>query len=243
MIGELLARDQHLAARLVDMGVDRQVVLGGKLGAALQHRGRAALRRERRQRPVQRAAGGMPAELVLEIVELVADRTAGGAEHLLHVGRQVVLVPHHRDRRHVPYHGREHHAQPDLAVGVDHDVGVGVVERDQPQHVLHAGDAAADRLQRADQRARPHLLPAAVGAQRQRVEQPHFQRQLLEQAAAERVVGMVVRVDEAGDDELAARVDHLRVAGVELALRPRRCRLHRSRMSATFGLWTSPSWS
>ena len=104
----------------------------------------------------------------------------------------------------------------DLAVGVDHDVGVGIVERDQPQHVLHAGDAAADRFQRADQRARPHLLLAAVGAHRQRVEQPHFQRQLLEQAAAERVVGMVVRVDQAGDDELAARIDHLCVVGREI---------------------------
>ena len=97
---------------------------------------------------------------------------------------RLVLVAHHGDRRHVPDHRREHHAQPDLAIGVDHDVGVRLVERDEAQHVLHGGDAAAQRLQRADQRARAHLLLAAVGAHRQRVEQPDLERQLLEQSAA-----------------------------------------------------------
>ena len=132
---------------------------------------------------------------------------------------------------------------PALAIGVDHHVGAGVVERDQAQHVLHAGDAAADRFQRADERARPHLLLAAVGAQRQRVEQPHLQRQLLEQPAAERVVRMVVRVDQAGDDELAARVDDLGAVGGEPWRRRATMSPSSIRMSAIFGLWTSPSWS
>ena len=72
VIGELLARDQRLAAGFIDMGVDWQIVLVREIGTALQHLGRAALRRERRQRPVQRAAGGMAVELMLEIVELIA---------------------------------------------------------------------------------------------------------------------------------------------------------------------------
>ena len=44
-----------------------------ELRTTLQHLRAAALRRKGRHRPVQRAARGMAFELVLEIVELVAD--------------------------------------------------------------------------------------------------------------------------------------------------------------------------
>ncbi len=217
VLGELIARDQHLAARLVDVRIDREVVLLGKLRAAFQHFRRAALRRERRNRPVQRAGCGMPLELMLEIIELLADRQRLVAHHLLHVGRQHVLVAHHADRRDVGHHGRKDDADAGLAISRDDDVGVFIVEGIEPQHVLQRGDAAVERLDRADERARAHLLLAAVRPHRHRVEEPHLERQLFEHAAAERVVRMVVRVDEPGDDEAPGRVDHVRAVRREIA--------------------------
>ena len=207
MVGEQLARDQDLPARLVDVGIHCKVVLVGELGAALQHFRRAALRRKRRDRPVQGAAGRVTPKLVLEIVELLADRPRLVAEHGLDVGRQAVLVADHPDRRNIPQHRREHDANPRLAIGIDHDVGVVVVERNEPQHVLHGGDAAPQALQRPDQGAGAHLVLAAVGAHRQRVKQPHFERQLLEQPAAQRVVRVVMRIDQAGHHQPAGCVD------------------------------------
>jgi hypothetical protein len=209
VVREQVARDQHLTARLVDVGIDGKVVFVGELGAALQHLGRAALRREWRDRPVQRAAGRMAFELVLEIVELLADRPRLVSQHFLHRGRQAVPVADHADRRDVPDHGREHDANPRLAIGGNNDIGLLIGERNKPQHVLHGGDAAPQALQRAHQGARTYLLLAAIGPHRQRVEQPYFQRQLLEQAATEHVMGMVVRVDESGHDQASGRIDDL----------------------------------
>ncbi len=211
VLREQLARDQRLAPGLVDVGVDGEIVL---------------VRRARRSLPassgVQRCGangataqctvptGRMALELVLEVVELLAHGQRLGAEHLLHVGRQAVLVADHGDRRNVPDHGREHDAQPDVAVGVDSTTSVySSFERREAEHVLHGGDAAAQRFECADQRARAHLLLAAVLPHRQRVEQPEFERQLLEQTAAQGVVGVIVRIDEPGHDQLARRVDDL----------------------------------
>ena len=194
------------------MCVDGKVVFLGKLGAAAQHVGRAALRRKRRDRPVQGAAGAMTSELVLDIGELVGARAWLVPEHLLHVGWQLVALVHHGNGRDVPDHRREHDAQSRVAICLDHHVGLFVGERNQPQHVLHGGDAAAQAFQRAYQSARAHLLVAAVCSHRQRVEQPEFQRQLFEQSAAQRVVGMVMRVDQPRDHQPPRRVDDFRSA-------------------------------
>jgi hypothetical protein len=65
MVGEQLARDQNLAPGLIDVGVDRKIVLVGEVGAALKHLRRAALRGERSDRPMQGALPRVPVELVL----------------------------------------------------------------------------------------------------------------------------------------------------------------------------------
>ena len=65
-------------------------------------------------------------------------------------------MTNHRDRRNVPDHRREDHANSRLAVGRDDHVGAFVVERHEPQHVLDRGDAAVEQLDCADQRARAH---------------------------------------------------------------------------------------
>ena len=130
---------------------------------------------------MQRAAGRMPLELGFQIIELLADRSLLVAQHLLHGGRQVFRMAHHRHRRNVPDHRRKDDADAGLAIGGDDDIGLLIAERNEPQHVLHTGDAAAQAFQRADQRARPYLLVAAVRSHRQGVEQPKFQRHLLEE--------------------------------------------------------------
>src|SRR6185437_7189864 len=81
--GEFLARDHRLSARLVDMRIDRQIVALCKGSAAFEELRRAALRRERRYRPVQPLAGGMAAKLRRQEIELPLGRERLGAQHLL----------------------------------------------------------------------------------------------------------------------------------------------------------------
>src|SRR5262249_38860467 len=59
----------------------------------------------------------------------------------------------------------------------------------------------------AHQSACAHFVLAAVGSHRQGVEQPHFQRQLLEQAAAQHIMRMIVRIDEPGHDQPSGCID------------------------------------
>jgi len=87
-----------------------------------------------------------------------------------------------------------------------------MVEWNETEHVLHGRDPAAQRLQRADERARPHLLPAAVLPHRDGVEEPHFERQLLEQTAAQRIVGMVMRIYQTGDHQPSRGIDQVVLA-------------------------------
>src|SRR5262249_27411897 len=157
--------------------------------------------------PVQSPAGRMAFELMLEIVELVANRARLVTQHLLDGGRKTILVAHHRDRRNIPDHRGEHDAYPGLAIRRDDDVGLFVGERRKPEHVLDGGDAAPEALQRAYQSACAHFVLAAVGSHRQGVEQPYFQRQLLEQAAAQHIVRMIVRIDEPGHDQPSGCID------------------------------------
>ena len=110
VVGEQFARDQDLAARLVDMRIDRKIVLMGKIRATAQHCRRTALRRERRDRPMECSGRGVAFELVLQVIELVLDWPAHRTEHLLDVRRQRVVVPHHGNGRDIPNHGRKHHA-------------------------------------------------------------------------------------------------------------------------------------
>jgi hypothetical protein len=72
---------------------------------------------------------------------------------------------------------------------------------------LDGGDTAPEALQRAHQSACAHFVLAAVGSHRQGVEQPHFQRQLLEQAAAQHIMRMIVRIDEPGHDQPSGCID------------------------------------
>ena len=109
---------------------------------------------------------------------------------------------------------RHHHAQAGLVIGFKGDVQQLQVERRDRQHVLQRGNAIADRFRRRQQRARADLFGAAlrIGG-RQRVGETDLGRQVLEAAAQQDVVGVVVGVDEAGDQQLAVGVD-----------RPRPCR-------------------
>src|SRR6202041_2470690 len=56
MLLELIARNQRLAAGLIDMGVNAKIMLVGEVGAAPQQFRRATLRCEWRCRPMDRAA-------------------------------------------------------------------------------------------------------------------------------------------------------------------------------------------
>src|SRR5262249_39750985 len=74
MVREQLTRNEGLPACLVDVGVDGKIIFVGKFGAPLQHFRRAALRRERRNGPMQSPTGRVALELMLEVLKLVANR-------------------------------------------------------------------------------------------------------------------------------------------------------------------------
>ena len=105
---------------------------------------------------------------------------------------------------------REHDADAGLLVGRQHGVDSGFVRRHDGEEVLDRGDAVAQHLGGADQRAQPDLavraraVVAGIGCRR-----PDVERHFLEQALRQHVVRVVVRVDEARDDELARGIDDL----------------------------------
>ena len=80
----------------------------------------------------------------------------------------------------------------------------------QGEEILHRGDAVAQHLGGADQRAQPHLLERARGRScRVGMQRPDVEGHFLEQALRHHVMRMVVRVDEARHDELAGGIDDL----------------------------------
>ncbi len=102
----------------------------------------------------------------------------------------------------------EHHADADLFVGPHDRVEVPVLERVERQHVLNGGHARAQALERAEQGAGADLLHRAGRIlRRQRIEAPGLERHLLQCAFGQHVVRVVMGVDEAGQDEMAAPVE------------------------------------
>src|SRR5258708_3951419 len=98
----------------------------------------------------------MAIELMLEVIELVANRARLVAQHLLDRGRKAVLVADHRDWGNLPCHRGEPDTKPGLALRHDHDVGLFGRPRRKPHHVLFGCAAQPTALPRAHQSARAH---------------------------------------------------------------------------------------
>ena len=174
----------------------------------------ADLRRRRPERPGQaRMASGMTLALALDPVDQLARAAAalhrhrGAAAQL----RRDQLVPE-RQRpaaRHVAHLQREHAADADVVVGLRDGVDLARIERMHRRHVLQRGDAGFQRLERADQHARAHLLARAWRiVRRHRVQEPRLERHRREAALEQRVVRVVMRADEARDREHVPRFHH-----------------------------------
>jgi hypothetical protein len=127
--------------------------------------------------------------------------------------RAADLVPiWHRLRRH-PIRDLEPERHPDPCVRVSRQRGVHLfAERTRDRHhVLHGRDAVHEAVGRSEKRPQPH-----VGGGRRRVvagsavEAPDVEGHLLEKPAQEHVVRMIVRVDKAGNHQMAGRVDRRR---------------------------------
>jgi hypothetical protein len=111
-----------------------------------------------------------------------------------------------------------------------------LVERIDGGEILHSGHPAAQAFERAQERPRADLGRAALGiAWRKCAQEPELERDGLEAALQENVMRVVVRVDEAGHQQLVSRVDGLidgarAKLGEALAMRKRagHSRTHRS---------------
>ena len=122
------------------------------------------------------------------------------------------LVPE-RDRLDAGHVGNlkgEDAADADIVVGLQHGIEVLFVERVDRRQILHGGDAAAQAFDRSQQGAGADLGRAALRvARRQRAQNPQLERDGFEAALQEHVVRMIVRIDEAGNDQLFSGVDRL----------------------------------
>ncbi len=102
----------------------------------------------------------------------------------------------------------EDHADADLFVGLHDRIEMPAFERIEGQHVLDRGHAGAQAFERAEQSARAYLFHRAGRIlRRQRVETPGFERHFLQRAFGQHVVRMVMRIDEAGQHEMPARIE------------------------------------
>ena len=110
------------------------------------------------------------------------------------------------ERRHIPERDREDHADADLGEGREDDVERLLILRHQGVHVLHGGDAVLEAFDGADQGAGADLGAAAaaeigwLGMQR-----PDVEGHVLQQALHQSVVGVEMRIDEAGHQQAAPR--------------------------------------
>jgi hypothetical protein len=85
---------------------------------------------------------------------------------------------------------------------------VPVFERVEGEHVLDGGHAGAQTFQRPEQSAGAHLFHRTRRIlRRQRVEAPGFERHFLQCAFRQDVVRVVMRVDEARQHEIPARIE------------------------------------
>jgi len=105
---------------------------------------------------------------------------------------------------------REHDANADLPVGRRDDIQGLFVMRHQRTHVLNGRDPVLQAFNGAQHR--PHaelgLAPLAeIG--RLGMQGPDVERRILYQALNQGVVGVIVRIDEAGHDQFAASIDHV----------------------------------
>ena len=171
---------------------------------------RAALRAGRAERPMQpRRQGIEPRDLRFdegEVRTCVAGLAADDRRDVRrHVGRQERLDIESRD---VPNRDGEHHANADLRIGGEDGVERLLVLRHEGVHVLDGGGAVPQAFHRTQQRSCAKLgLASLAPIGRLRMQRPDVERHVLEPALREHVVGMVVRVDEAGDEQLAVAVD------------------------------------
>ena len=87
-------------------------------------------------------------------------------------------------------------------------VEMSLFERVKREHVLDRRHPATQALERAKQCASAYFFHRARWVlRRQRVKAPAFERHFLQRAFGQYVVGVVVGVDEARQDEMPARVD------------------------------------
>jgi hypothetical protein len=102
----------------------------------------------------------------------------------------------------------EDHADADLLISLHDRIEMPVLERIERQHVLNGGHAGAQAFQSAEQGAGAHFFHRARRIlRRQRVETPGLERHFLECAFGQHIVRVVMGVDEAGQDEMPARVE------------------------------------
>ena len=124
-------------------------------------------------------------------------------KHLLPVGNRLQPSP-------IGILQAEDDPDADLLVSLHDRVEVPVLERIEGEHVLDRGDPGTKAFQTAQQCARAHLLDRARRIlRRQGIETPALERDLLERAFGQNIVGVVVRVDKSGQDEMPARVQHI----------------------------------
>ena len=215
---EQLTAGDGLGLGFQHMRVERHAVIAGQRGAGLEHLGRAALRRRGRHHETQ-AAGSAAMQRGEDVP---AERGIGRRrDHRCAVEQRLQMrrhdIPGERQRvehRNVDHRARHIGADPGGFIGIEDDrqpsrIVDGRIEEIVAQH----GDAALQRLHREQQRAQVEKprRDRRVGERRIGVKQPDFQRHAFVAAAEERLAGMGMGVDEAGQDQLAAGLDDHRV--------------------------------
>ena len=189
---ELLG-EEDLQLQFVDVGDERQVMRPCKVAEAGQEVDGAALRRARRDRPVEARPWRRSERGADEGEELVDRRRVAGDERVEVLGKHIANAGKAVDGRSVADLEPQHAADPDLVIGgergLDHRLRAGR----RAEHVLHRGRAVPEILDRADQRPEPDLAGARLAGRRRNGERdPDLERDVLEHAAAEHVMGVVM---------------------------------------------------
>jgi hypothetical protein len=221
-----LSRHQRHRLRFVDVRVDRQAAAAREVAQPAEERLAAALGAGRAERPGD--ARMDPLALAHRALDQLHDLHA--APEGLDRARQAFA--HRRRHDFVPEGNRldagnvgdlerEYAADAHLLVRLQDRVDMLLVVRVDRGEVLDGGDATAQAFDRAEERSRADLRGAALRkSRRQRREHPELERNGFEAALQQYVVGVVVRIDEARDDELALGAQPLeRHAGRQLGQR------------------------